>query len=44
MAANEQLELINRIWLETEGGPVPGAGRVEGYKNKMLLLSVLFFN
>ncbi len=29
MAADQQLKLTGRIWLETEEGPVLGAGRVE---------------
>lgn len=29
MTANKQLQLAGRIWLETEEGPVLGAGRVE---------------
>lgn len=29
MAASKQLKLTGRIWLETEEGPVLGAGRVE---------------
>ncbi|MVN22255.1 hypothetical protein [Mucilaginibacter arboris] len=29
MAANKQLKLTGRIWLETEDGPLPGKGCVE---------------